>query len=375
MKKSRGAPESTRLTKIRGEQLAAARARLLAGELDDAAIHLDRAETVARFARLAGHSSRPPVFALTLITICAALVLAAWKVRLAAFSDLEVSIRAETTAVQLTLARPATFESFRGGGVDVDRLSALAAQISMVPDKSAGDRRVRVQGAPLEVRGLHSAGASRWAFALLPAVGGEPTLILSAYGREVAGELLVRPGSVVSAGASSGQPSSGTRLAGDVLDVISFGCDDCLDVPLHLELRGSDAFVLGNVPVGQLGFAVEQQADGVTYFISGLRTGSIRLLDADRTETIQTGDNLKLEIAHARRFQIGRTAKADVFSLVFEGTARSMSLGPFHAEKDLSPSVLEFFYRQKALALVWGAAVFLWGLFSGVRGLWQRKSS
>jgi hypothetical protein len=210
---------------------------------------------------------------------------------------------------------------------------------------------------------------------LLAPPGGASTLVLRGYGKDIAGELLVPPGSRVSAGASGAEATPGARLTGDVLDVVAFGCDDCQDVPFRLALGGSDAFLLGNLPLSQVGFAVEHaQPDGTIYFTAGLRAGSIRLLDADRTETIQAGDNLKLDISRARRFQIGRSAKGDGFSIVYEGTARRVSLGPLDAEKDLSPSVLEFFYRQKALALLWGAAVFLWGLFSGARGLWLRRS-
>jgi len=79
--------------------------------------------------------------------------------------------------------------------------------------------------------------------------------------------------------------------------------------------------------------------------------------------------------AAGRRFEIVRSGKnAEVLSFVFEGTVRTLSLGPMGAERSLAPSVLEFVYRQKGLALIWVALGFLWGIASGFRRFWVGKS-
>ncbi|MES1209865.1 MAG: hypothetical protein ABUS79_28350, partial [Pseudomonadota bacterium] len=293
------------------------------------------------------------------------------------FADLQVSIRAQTTAAQLTLARPTTLEALRGSAVDVGRLDTLEAQISEIPAGPAGNRWVRVQGAPVEVRGLHAGQHSRLAFALPGRPAETPTLVLRATNASgIGGDLLVRPGATVSAGAGHDPAEFDGTLIGDTLDVVSFGCDDCADVPFRMDLRGADPFVLGNVPVSQFATAEEHaQPDGTVYFTSGLRAGSVRLLDVERTDTIELGDNLTLNIVDARRFQLGRSAGSDSLSFVFEGTVNGIALGPVGAERNLSPSLLEFFYRQKALGLFWGASVFLWGLFMGIRKAWRGASS
>jgi hypothetical protein len=369
-----GASEAARLTALKAEQCRAACNQIRDGDLDQAAAHVRQAELIDRLARLAGNRASPlPFVAMALIGACVLLVFAAWRARLTRFGDLEVSIHAQTTAAQLTLARPATVEAFRGAAVDVGRLDTLEAQISDIPAKPAGNRWVRVQGANVEVRGLHAASESRLALAVVGRrAGGDPTLVLRAYTKGIAGDLLVRPGAVVSAGVANEEAAPRRDLGGDVPDVVSFGCDDCVEAPFRLDLAGVEPFDFGNVPVSKLACADEHaQPDGTVYFTSGLRAGSIRLLDADRTETIERGDNLTLTIAETRRFQIGRSANDDTLSFIFEGTVSAISLGPVGAEKDLSPSLLEFFYRQKALALLWGAAVFLWGCFMGMRKLWH----
>jgi hypothetical protein len=373
-----GAAEAARLAAIKTRQCEAARERILSGELERASAHLDTAELLDRLARLAAPRPRPArsLPALALLGACVALAFAAWKVRLGTFADLEVSIRGETTAAQLTLARATTLDALRGGAVDLGRLSGLTAQISDMPRALAEQGWLRIQESPVVIRGLRAAEGARLAVALTTPDGGRPALALRAYGKGIEGELLVRPGALVSAGAE-GQPAvPGSRLTGDALDVVTFRCDDCAAVPLRVDVPHAEPFTFGNVPVGQLAFAVEQaHPDGTVDFSSGLGGGVVRLLDAQRTETIEAGDNLKLDIASARRFQIGRTAKGESLSFVFEGTVKRASLGPVGAERDLSPSLLEFFYRQKAVALLWGAAVFLWGLFKAGRELLQRRST
>jgi hypothetical protein len=375
MKKALGGTEDDRLQAIRTRQYEAARGRMLDGDFEGASAHLDEAELVDRLTRLGSHGRSPPIFALIVIGACGLLVFAAWKTRVSSFAELEVSIRAETTAARLTLAHPAAFESFRGAAVDVGRLSTLTAEICDVPAKLTNDGWVRIQGSPVEIRGLRAAERVSLVFGLVAVSGHNPTLTLRAYGKGIDGEILVRPGALVSTGEADRLIAPETRLSGDVVDVVSFGCGDCQEAPLRLDLREADPFAFGNVPVGELGFGVDHvQPDGTTYFTSGLRAGSVRVLDANRVEAIEAGDSLKLVIGKARRFQIGRAVKGDTLSFVYEGTVKRLSLGPLNAERDLSPSLLEFLYRQKALALLWGAAVFLWGLFVGIRRLWQAKT-
>lgn len=375
MKRAARAAEQARLAALKNAQYQAARSRLLGGDLAQASAHLAEGEMLERLSRLGGHRPAAPVFAMLVIGACGLLVFAAWKIKLSTFADLEVSIRADTTAARLTLARPAAFESVRGNAVEVGRLSLLAAQISDLPSSPAGKGWVRVEGAPVEIKALRAAQGVTLALALVAVPAKAPTLEVRAYGKGIDGELLVRPGALVSAGEADRPAIAGVRLAGDALDVVSFGCDGCQEAPLRFDLAEVEPFAFGNVPVSQLGFAVERvQSDGTTYFTSGLRAGSIRVLDADRVEAIQPGDSLQVEIGAARRFQIGRAAQQDTLSLVYEGTLKRLALGPLGAERDLSPSVLEFLYRQKALTLLWGAAVFLWGLFTAGRRLWQTKS-
>jgi len=52
--------------------------------------------------------------------------------------------------------------------------------------------------------------------------------------------------------------------------------------------------------------------------------------------------------------------------LFVKGTARSVRAGPTGSGADLSPSLLEYFYKNQPFALFWGSIVFLWGFLNSV---------
>ena len=101
---------------------------------------------------------------------------------------------------------------------------------------------------------------------------------------------------------------------------------------------------------------------------------TIRLLDVERSDAIEAGDNLKLRIAETRRLRIERVRDNDSFSVTFEGTVKGIALGPVGAERDLSPSLLEFLYTQRFLAPFWAVVASLWGLLMGARK-WLRGAA
>lgn len=370
------ASQAATLARLKAEHFELAREDLLQGDFDGAAAGLRKVDLIERLAP----ATRPrgpvlPYVAMGLVCASVLLVLAAWKLKATQLRDLQVSIRGRTTAAQLTLAGPTTVESFRGAAVDLGRLDSLSAQMVEIPDRPDGDLWVRVAGAHVEVRGLHAANETQLTFTLAQrsgAAGAAKTLAVRAHTTGIGGELQVLPGAIVSTGMGDEQGNPGSKLSGDVSDIVSFGCASCLDVPFRLDVRDIAPFILGNVPVNTLAFAEDHvQPDGTVYFTSGLRDGAVRVLDVDRTEVIERGDRLRLSIAQTRRFEIGLAEKDDALSFVFEGTVAGLALGPVGAEKDLAPSLLELLYRQKALALLWGGAVFLWGLFVGVAKLWK----
>jgi hypothetical protein len=135
--------------------------------------------------------------------------------------------------------------------------------------------------------------------------------------------------------------------------------------PGRLELRPAEPWVLRNAPVSGLALTREtRSAPGEGAFRSSLRGATLSLLDSGRELQLREGDELVLEGARGRIVELSTGGE---LSLLFEGTARAVALGPEGDRQNLSPSVLAFLYHRKPFAFVWSAAGVLWSLAWSVR--------
>lgn len=98
--------------------------------------------------------------------------------------------------------------------------------------------------------------------------------------------------------------------------------------------------------------------------ISTIQSGTLTLNDVDRSIDLHKQDRFILEDLKGWIIDFGIANGA--IDLFFKGTARDIKAGPEGAEKDLSPSLLEYLFNNQPLALFWGAVVFLWGLLNGI---------
>ena len=99
-------------------------------------------------------------------------------------------------------------------------------------------------------------------------------------------------------------------------------------------------------------------------YISTIQSGTLMLIDVDRSIELHKQDRFILQDLEGWILDFGiENGFIDIF---FMGTVRDIKAGPEGAEKELSPSLLEYLLNNQPVALFWGAVLFLWGLLNGI---------
>ena len=136
-------------------------------------------------------------------------------------------------------------------------------------------------------------------------------------------------------------------------------------VPTLIKLHPQENLTFQDIYVQELSFFSERTSEpGSIFFESAINSGSIKLHDVSKNETLHEGDRLMIGGIEGRLLSIGHGSE---LNLIYEGTVEKLLIGPKGYEKNLSPSYLEYFYVRKPLAFFWGAVVFLWGLLWRIR--------
>jgi hypothetical protein len=100
-------------------------------------------------------------------------------------------------------------------------------------------------------------------------------------------------------------------------------------------------------------------------FESSIKSGTVTLYDVPNTRILREGDRLRLADGVGTIVMITSTGRG--MKLVFEGTAKSIVIGPEGAQINLAPSVLEYLYHREPLTFLWGGVTFLWAFLWGAR--------
>jgi hypothetical protein len=98
--------------------------------------------------------------------------------------------------------------------------------------------------------------------------------------------------------------------------------------------------------------------------VSTIQSGTLILDDVGRTVDVHNRDALVLQGLEGWITDV-RIEDGSV-DLFVKGTAKSIRAGPARSGADLSPSLLEYFYKNQPFALLWGSMVFLWGFLRSV---------
>ena len=110
-------------------------------------------------------------------------------------------------------------------------------------------------------------------------------------------------------------------------------------------------------------------SSGNSVFVSAVIGGTIDLADISKTVKLRQRERLVLNSARGR---IAEIRVGEHIEVAFEGSASAVKVGPKGFERDLTPSVLEFVYRNEPLWLFWSALLFPWGMLWNVRDFFVR---
>lgn len=140
--------------------------------------------------------------------------------------------------------------------------------------------------------------------------------------------------------------------------------------PVWFKLAGRGDWRLKGFQVREIGFS-EADSGGASDFKSAIRSGTVTILETGFSEELREEDRLDLKHVKARRLEISGAENG--MRVFFEGTASDISAGPQGFEKNLSPTILEYFYHQKPLAIFWSTFVFLCGMLWRLRIMFSLK--
>ncbi|OQY59615.1 MAG: hypothetical protein B6245_05770 [Desulfobacteraceae bacterium 4572_88] len=140
--------------------------------------------------------------------------------------------------------------------------------------------------------------------------------------------------------------------------------------PVWFKLAGKGHWRLRGFQAREIGFS-EENSIGSASFKSAIHSGTVTILETGFSEAIREEDHLILKGAKSRRLEISRAESG--MRVFFEGTVSDISVGPAGFEKNLSPTILEYFYHQKPLAIFWSTFVFLCGMLWRLRIMFSLK--
>jgi hypothetical protein len=136
--------------------------------------------------------------------------------------------------------------------------------------------------------------------------------------------------------------------------------------PTRLDLVIDGDWELSGLRATALAFDREQPP-GSGERVSTVRQASGRFVETGRAFEVESGDRLLLDGVEASRLTVRGNGRG--LEVLFQGTVDRLRGGPEGFVRDLTPSWLEYLYKQEQVAVLWGALVFLWGLAWKLRGL------
>ncbi|WP_425259145.1 hypothetical protein ACPOLB_26910 [Rubrivivax sp. RP6-9] len=151
------------------------------------------------------------------------------------------------------------------------------------------------------------------------------------------------------------------------------------DLDLDIQFTSTPPLQLFALPlaVSALGLerleAARQGGDDLVRRLSTLRSGTVRLPAlGDAQRTLARGELLRLDLVDARVVQIDREGPHLALSL--QGRARDIVAGTERHPRRLMPTWLEWLAAQHGLSLLWGSALYLFGLAMAVWRWWSRPT-
>jgi len=137
-----------------------------------------------------------------------------------------------------------------------------------------------------------------------------------------------------------------------------------------VQFADTSSWTWNNLNISSLRFYRETQLNSGN-FESSIVSGKITVLETGQEFVLQQGDWLKMSDLTNRRIQITKTKNN--FRINMEGEVKGIVAGPQLFEKNLKPTIAQYFYYAKAVAFFWSIIVFLWGFLWSVKNTAFKK--
>jgi hypothetical protein len=306
--------------------------------------------------------------ALGVATVCVLVVGILWAVRLPR-THLAAALESDTVSFELRddwLSQPLPASEVR-----LDALARIESPaLGLSVESQSGDAWLRTRGDHILLERLTLNKSTH-----VTVVEVEDRLDLFAADGRAGGSVVVGKGDMVHAGGRPSQQNGQQVIARDAvpesIEVLALARGR---VPTRVTLKPRGTWALKYIPVRDIRFFRDRPpqttATGLLAvmseaFESSIKGGTVTLYDVPQMRLLRETDRLRLDQAVGSITMITSTGKG--MKVVFEGTARSIVIGPEGAETNLAPSLLEYLYHREPLTFLWGGVTFGWAFLWGAR--------
>ena len=281
----------------------------------------------------------------------------------------DVSMTVETESLRGTLAQDWRMElPYESAEMHFENLSDVQApNLGLAVQEGMGDAWFRLEGGQINLESLQ---IDKGATVQMTADSSQVGLFVTHQG--LRGKLTVLGKGKLTAGT---QPETQTIRRDynlDIPETIEFAVRDPKGVPSRLTIHSPQMWNLGRIPLGEVGFALEETKDlSEPELVSGIKSGSVRFSDTSWPALdLAEGQIVAVRETQAARIELraGQAGPGQSSAHVtLHGLVKDVAVGDSRSRRELSPSYLEYLYNKKSLSLFWGAIVFGWGVLWGIR--------
>jgi hypothetical protein len=133
-----------------------------------------------------------------------------------------------------------------------------------------------------------------------------------------------------------------------------------------ITIKDTSTWKLNNLTIQDLSFD-NYEMDTILKNISTIFSGKISILETGQQKNLEEGDWLIIQGLRNKKTQINE--ENGKIKIMLEGSVNGLYAGTSKEfERNLMPTLIEYFYYSRSVGLFWGSMVFLWSI------LWSLKN-
>ena len=138
-------------------------------------------------------------------------------------------------------------------------------------------------------------------------------------------------------------------------------------MPTRVTVHDQGKWSLGGAPFANLNFTLGEIHDVTTIdFVSGIKSGTLTFNDTNwPPQPVSERDMLAIHQTGDARVEVD--GRDSLIHVTLNGVVRNVTLGQGDAERQLGPSLLEYFYSKKSAGFFAAAVGFVWSMIWGIR--------